>query len=162
MESGGNDMEICSILSSECERRHAAFWDIIYKTVFAIVTILSLPFFIYSNNIQDRILLSAPPFFSCLVCLGAAFLLKMEAVRLHVMGKKRDDIIYRISPETKRVNEEYNQKMRDKTKTDIISRLAWRAKVVDTVLIIYAALFLVCLAEGILILNGGILPVPEK
>ena len=108
-----NDIAILSVLSTEHERRHSTFWELVYKSVFAITTILSLLWFLY-EKIQDRVLLSLFSFFATLICIFAGLLLKMESQRMKIINKKRDDIIYRNSQEPKKVNDEFCKKMKDK------------------------------------------------
>ena len=137
------DMDILSVLSTEHERRHSKFWELIYKSIFAIITILSLPYFIY-EKMQDRVLLSFLPFFAALICVFAGFLFKMESQRMNIINKKRDDIIYRNSPEIKKVNDEYAKSMNNKNNS-WLDRLAWKHSIANTIRVIFVVLFIICI-----------------
>ena len=154
-KSSDKDMEILSVLSAEHESRHSTFWALTYKAVFAVTTILSLPYFLY-EKIQSRILLSLFSFFAALICIFAGCLLKMESQRMSIVRKKRDEIIYRNSQETRRINDEFNNRMKDKEKVGRLSRFLWKNSISNMIWIVFLILWSICIAEGVLILTSDL------
>jgi hypothetical protein len=84
-------LEIVKIYHENYIYRHTNFWTIVYKSIFAIVVLLSIPYFI-NDKINYKILYLFP-LLSIIICFFTLILLDSEAIRMELIKRKMEDLL---------------------------------------------------------------------
>ena len=114
-------LEIVKIYHDDFIYRHTNFWNIVYKSLFAILGLLSLPYFIY-NKVNYEILFIFP-LLSIVISFFSMLLLESETIRMSLLKIKlnnlleKDVSLSKISYLEDRIKPELIKRIRNKIKT---------------------------------------------
>ncbi len=95
-------VEIAKLHYQDYEYRHRNFWEIVFKSVLAIISMIGLPFFLIKETFMINILYIFP-ILSCILCLFTMFLLKSEAIRMQAVRNKYKILLETLSPDYKEI-----------------------------------------------------------
>lgn len=84
-------LEIIKIYHDNFIYKHSNFWNIVYKSLFAILGLLSLPYFLHSE-VNYEILFIFPSL-SIVICLFSILLLEAESIRMSLLKRKMDNLL---------------------------------------------------------------------
>jgi len=83
IKNNGNDsIGLLNLYQQDFLYRHTIYWNLFYKSMFAILGLISIPYFLYSANIIDHKLFIAFPILSIIVNIFSIILMRTEDVRM--------------------------------------------------------------------------------
>ena len=138
-------VEIIRLYYQDYEYRHKTFWEIVFKSLFAILGLIGLPFVLFKENFMTQFLYVFP-IASCVLCVFSVLLLQSEAVRMQAIKKR-----YRI------LLKELSTDSIDYTEPSIRELTAFsplRIKITNQMQFLYFLLFIISLLEIAFILMG--------
>jgi len=84
-------LNILKLYHDDYTYRHTNYWSIVYKSIFGIIGLLSLPYFIH-DTINNNILILFP-LIAIFICVFSIILLESETIRMNVVKKKINDLL---------------------------------------------------------------------
>lgn len=135
-------LEILKLYYQDYEYRHKTFWEIVFKSILAILSLIGLPYFLAKENFLTHLLFLFPTA-CCILCLISALLIESEAIRMYAVRTKYRNLLELLSNEYKEIPLKQLSKF---------SPL--RIKITNQILILYFALTAVSVIQLILILTG--------
>ena len=118
-------IEIIKLYYQDYEYRNKTFWEILFKSIFVIVALIGLPYFLVQKNFLTEILIIFP-ITSIIICIFSMILLMSEAVRMQAVKKTLTRILESLSSEYSEIRIK-----------EFSSIPLWRIKVTYQILVLY-------------------------
>ena len=128
---------------TEWEYRHRAYWELLYKTIFAIITVMSLPYFLAQSSSLLSLLWLFPTV-GGLLCIFSFLLLSGESARITALPKRMNNVLFSI-------DENYKEYPFEK---GILNKIRY-FKITNLLLLSYLGLLLLFVAQLVFILSGN-------
>jgi hypothetical protein len=84
-------LEIVKLYHENYFYRHTNFWNLVNKSLFAILGLLSLPYFIHSGVKYEILFIF--PILSIIICFFSILLLESEAIRMILIKMKLENLL---------------------------------------------------------------------
>jgi hypothetical protein len=128
-------LEIVKIYHDDFIYRHTNFWNIVYKSLFAILGLLSLPYITHSNVKYEILFIF--PVLSIIICFFSILLLESEAIRMSLLKRKLDNLLEKDVSLSKinylegRIKPELVKRIKNKIKTKKNGKLSIYGKLIQ-------------------------------
>ena len=149
--------EIIKIYHEDFVYRHTNYWDLVYKSMLAILGLLALPYFLFST-IGIPALLSLFPILGFFVCIFSIILLDSEALRMTATRKRLNGILGNDYKEID-IADLLTYKKGKKRKMTLYSKILY-GSITKKVRYLYVILSVISLTEMVLIITKVIFSSP--
>ena len=147
-------IDIIKLYHEDFVYRHTNYWGLVYKSMIAILGLLSLPYILYST-IYDAIILSLFPVLSLIISIFSIILLESEAVRMESSRNQINQLLNSLSDDFKEVPVD------NLLKNNIsLYRKLVKGKITKKVLFLYVLLIIISFVELYLIVSKTIFILP--